>query len=131
MSTGHQPHGHSHHQHHSHNHTFAPSGPASVVLDLGGDTGALVILTGPERCGQEIEVSRTDGLDLYRTHAAVRARNVRPRTVYGVVIAGLAAGRYTIWQDRDTPLTTVTVVSGVVTEYEWVEHRPESGAIGA
>ena len=112
----------------AHDHTMAPSGTASVVLDLGGQTGALIVYTDPDRCGQEVEVSSLDEPEPVRTHAAIRARHVRPDTVYGVVIAGLRAGRYVIWQDPDTPLDTVTIASGAVTEYWWseaasVQHR--------
>jgi hypothetical protein len=104
---------------HHHHHSSAPSGTASVVLDLGTETGALVIYTGPDREGQEIEVSRADLDDPVRTHAAVRARHVQPKTLYGVVIPELRPGPYTIWQDPDTPLATVTVTGGTVTEFRW------------
>ncbi|GAB3799282.1 hypothetical protein GCM10027605_12510 [Micromonospora zhanjiangensis] len=45
---------------HHHHHTLAPSYTGTVVLDIGGDTGALVIHTGPELLGAEIEVSPVD-----------------------------------------------------------------------
>jgi hypothetical protein len=100
-------------------HSTDPSGTASVVLDVGGATGAIAVYTGPERCGQEIEVSLAGAAEPVRTHAAVRAREVRPRTLYAALIAELPAGRYVVWRDRDTPLETVTVIGGAVTECEW------------
>lgn len=106
-----------------HHHATAVSAPASVVLDLGADVGALVIYTGPEECGKEIEVSRAgpDGSPdpaARRTHAAVRPRAVRPRRLYGALIPGLPAGRYAIWHG-DTALSTVDVVGGAVAEWGW------------
>jgi len=35
------------------------------------------------------------------------------------VYEGLAAGRYTIWRDHDTPAGQVTITGGQVTNAEW------------
>jgi hypothetical protein len=45
---------------HSHHHETAlgPSGPGTVVLNIGGGTGALVLNVPPELDGREIEISR-------------------------------------------------------------------------
>ncbi|QMU80314.1 phospholipase [Streptacidiphilus sp. PB12-B1b] len=96
----------------------APSHEGSVVLDIGEDTGALVIHTGPEQDGQEIEVSPVGEPDR-RTHAAVRPRHLPGRTVYSVVITPLPAGEYTVWRDRDTAEAVVSVHGGGVSEYHW------------
>jgi hypothetical protein len=110
-----------------HHHPTGESAPASVVLDLGADTGALVIYTGTEQCGNEIEVSLA-GADggpdpaAVRVHAAVRPRTVRPRPLYGALIPDLPAGRYVVW-DRDTALSTVEVAGGAVAEFEWPAHH--------
>jgi hypothetical protein len=104
------------HQHHA----DGPTGPGSVVLDLGEKIGALVIHTASARHGQEIEVSQLDAPGpTIRTHAAVRAREFAPGTRYGAVIPALPAGRYQIWADATTALDIVTVHSGRVTEYHW------------
>jgi hypothetical protein len=106
-----------------HHHLTEPSPAASVVLDLGGNSGALAIYTGIEQCGQEIHVSRVgpDGdadATAVRTHAAVRVRAVRPHPLYGALIPDLPAGRYAIW-DGDTAVSTVDVSGGAVAEFEW------------
>jgi hypothetical protein len=106
-----------------HTHTMSASAPASVVLDIGGDVGALAVYTGPEQHGLEIEVSPvgTDGAPdpaAVRTHAAVRLRALRPTPLYGALIPDLAAGRYAVW-DGDDALSTVDIVGGRVAEYGW------------
>jgi hypothetical protein len=105
---------------HHHHHTHGTSAPASVVLDLGGSVGALVIYTGPELLGHEIEISPVGpggapDAAAVRTHAEVRQRAVKPRPLYGALIPDLAAGRYAVW-NRDPPPSIVEVVGGAVTE---------------
>ena len=41
-------------------HALGPSGPGTVVLDLGAGVGALVLYTPPDLDGREIEISRDD-----------------------------------------------------------------------
>jgi hypothetical protein len=101
-----------------HHHTLAPSGQGTVVLNIGGDIGAMVIHTPGSLHGHEIEVSPVDDPGT-RTHAAVRARYVRGGVLWSVVIDSLPAGRYAIWRDPITVLTEVDVAGGMVTEYEW------------
>ncbi|GLY98022.1 phospholipase [Actinoplanes sp. NBRC 103695] len=101
-----------------HHHTLAPSGQGTVVLNIGADIGAMVIHTPGSLHGHEIEVSPVADPGS-RTHAAVRARYVRGGVLWSVVIDGLAAGRYAIWQDPVTVLAEVDVTGGAVTEYEW------------
>jgi hypothetical protein len=103
---------------HPHHHTAAPSTEGSVVLDIGGDTGAVVIHAGPEHDGLEIEVSPV-GAPGRRTHAAVRPRHLPGRVVHCLLITPLEAGEYTVWRDAATPHGTVTVTGGAVAEYRW------------
>lgn len=105
------------HQHHHHHHDYGPSYSGTVMLDVGPGYGALVIYATAAELGLEIEISPSDGGA--RTHAAVRARHVDRRTLYGVVFPSLAAGTYTIWLDAGTPLATVRVGSAEVTEFTW------------
>ncbi|MFF7638028.1 hypothetical protein ACFZB9_33495 [Kitasatospora sp. NPDC008050] len=103
---------------HTHEHPPlpAPSREGSVVLEIGGELGALIIHTDGAKDGLEIEVSPT-GTEAPRTHAAVRPRHLADRTVYCVVISPLPQGDYTIWRTADTPEATITVRGGEVTEY--------------
>ena len=74
-----------------------PSGPGTVVLDLGADVGALILYTPPGLDGREIEISRDTDPAARRTHSQVRARHLAAGTRYAAVYPGLPAGRYTIW----------------------------------
>jgi hypothetical protein len=82
-----------------------------VLLELGGDVGALVLTVPAELEGAEIEISQ-DGQP--RSHARVRARPAAGGTSYAAVYPGLTAGRYVIWRDRETPAGAVEVTGGQV-----------------
>jgi hypothetical protein len=98
-----------------------PTGPGSVVMELGADIGALVLYTPPGLDGEEIEISRDDepGNGARRTHSRVRPRPMAGQTRYAAVYPGLRAGRYTIWRDERTPAATATVTGGQVSSCHW------------
>ena len=86
----------------------------SVVLELGGDVGALVLMAPAALLGHEIEIS-TAG---HRTHSLVRERVTASGTSYAAVYPGVPAGRYIIWRDSEgTPAGTVTVIGGEVARF--------------
>jgi hypothetical protein len=103
---------------HSHHETpLGPSGPGSVVLDVGGGIGALVLNVPPAHDGREIEISR-EGFP--RTHSQVRERRLgRGRVRYAAVYPDLPAGVYTLWRDESTPAAVVTVSGTEVTVADW------------
>ncbi|MEZ0089085.1 hypothetical protein [Streptacidiphilus sp. EB129] len=105
---------------HAHTHAPlpAPSREGTVVLEIGGELGALILHTGPAEDGLEIEVSPL-GNDDHRTHAAVRPRLLADRTVHCAVISPLPAGRYTVWRDHETGAAQVDVPPGGVAELRW------------
>jgi hypothetical protein len=88
-------------------------GPA--VLDIGQDIGALVIYTGEELRGKEIEVS-PKGQDAQRTHTAVLERKVNGNTVFAALFLALKEGDYNIWSIPDQ---SVAIVGGSVAEVDW------------
>lgn len=101
-------------------HVPGPSGPGTVVLDLGGDIGALILEAPAELAGREIEISPArGGHRARRTHALVRERRTEAGLAYAAVYPGLPAAEYTVWQDTATPAGTVTVRGGQVTRYRW------------
>jgi hypothetical protein len=96
-----------------------PTGPGSVVMELGAGIGALVLYTPPGLDGEEIEISRDGEPGARRTHSRVRPRPLPGETVYAAVYPGLPAGRYTIWRDQRTPAATATVTGGQVSSCRW------------
>ncbi|MFF0654414.1 phospholipase [Micromonospora tulbaghiae] len=107
----------------SHHHDLGPSEVGSVVLDLGGDRGALIIHTGRDLHGREIEISRVD-LDGPRTHSAVRERHVRDGVFHSAVYPDLEAGVYTVWWDETTSAGAISVAGGSVAEFVWPTSSP-------
>lgn len=97
----------------------APSGIGTVLLDIGADTGALILHAPAELNGVEIEISPNGVGDAARTHSRVRERRVGATVRYAAVYPGVPSGTYTVWRDEVTPATTVTVTGGSVTSCRW------------
>jgi hypothetical protein len=84
--------------------------PEHVMLDLGPGVGALVLRTGADLHGAEVEISPA-GSDDQRSHKQVHDRQVGGRSHYAAVFDSLPAGEYTLWLD-DRPLRRHVAVSG-------------------
>jgi hypothetical protein len=85
------------------------------MLDLGPGVGALVLRTGADLHGVQIEISPA-GRDEERSHKQVHERPVAGRPLFGAVFDSLPAGEYTLWLD-DRPLRHhVAVVGAAVTD---------------
>ena len=85
------------------------------MLDLGPGVGALVLRTGADLHGVEIEISPA-GRDGDRSHKQVHERPAGGRPLYAAVFESLPAGEYTLWRD-DLPLRRAVPVAGAaVTE---------------
>jgi hypothetical protein len=89
----------------------------NAVLDIGEDIGALVIYTGQEMLGKEIEVS-PKGNDAQKTHTAVLERKVNERTIYAALFLALPEGDY---NTRTIPSSAITIIGGLVAELDWRE----------
>ncbi|KWV29583.1 phospholipase [Micromonospora rifamycinica] len=96
------------------------------MLDIGGETGALIIYTGRDLHGREIEISRVDQDAVVRTHSAVRERIVRDGVFHSAVYPDLAAGLYTVWWDEETSAGTISVTGGAIAEFVWPSSPPRS-----
>lgn len=88
----------------------------SLVLDIGGTVGALVIHAGAELAEQEIEISPA-GRPAAREHNVVHARQDRYRTAYTAVFPAVSEGDYTVWRRDGSPHAMVTIRGGEVTEH--------------
>jgi hypothetical protein len=78
-----------------HEHVHGPTGPATVMADVGGDVGAAVVYTPATLVGRELEI-RPVGRAWDGTHTAVRAREVGTSTVWAGFFGALHAGRYEV-----------------------------------
>jgi hypothetical protein len=96
-----------------------PTGPGTVVLELGADIGALILYTPAVLDGAEIEISRDDDPGARRTHSQVRQRHTTTTTSYAAVYPGLPEGSYTIWRDRQDSAGSVVITGGQVTTWSW------------
>jgi hypothetical protein len=107
---------------HAHQHYpdgyWTRSHPEPVVLDIGGDVGALVLYTAPSLHRREIEVSPL-GPDTQRIHTAVLERSLNGRPIFAAVYAELKAGTYRIWGDDASLVNQVTIVGGSIAEVDW------------
>jgi hypothetical protein len=93
-----------------------PASTDNLVLDIGGDTGALIIHTAAHRDQAEIEISPAGGGQA-RTHNIVRRREAVSGAVYAAVFPALAAGDYVVWRDAASPAGTVVVHGGRVASF--------------
>ena len=105
---------------HAHHHLPAgETGPEpardNLVLDIGSDTGALVIHAAADRDQAEIEISPA-GSEA-RSHNVVRARAAGGGTRYAAVFPALPAGDYVVWQDAGAAAGTTTIHGGQVTSF--------------
>ena len=116
------------------------AGQGSVLLDIGGAVGALVVIMPPELEGAEVEISRREdwsgGHDHdhghhHHAHAAVVARPVAGGVVHSLVFANLVEGVYELCRRPDGPVElSASITGGAVTEAVWPKAGPSQGAAG-
>jgi len=110
-------HEHGAHEHGAHDHHAEAHRPHTepVVLEIGGNLGALVVYTGAELLHQEIEISPA-GADESRSHKDVLERVVGNRSLYAAVFDQMPAGTYTLWHRGSARVRGVAVVPGGTVE---------------
>jgi hypothetical protein len=104
---------------HQHHHALPPSGPATVMLDIGDGVGALVVHTCAALAGTEIEIRRP-GDSRQLTHTEVRERQLARGSVYAAVFPAIVAGTYTLVGVDGSPDTDITIDDGTVTQITWL-----------
>jgi hypothetical protein len=93
-----------------------PSGPGSVVLDIGGDVGAAIVYAPASLNGAEVEIRRHDA-PWDGTHVEVRARQLPTGATYAALFGRLAQGSYEVrvrHGETDGPLVAFDVSGGKV-----------------
>jgi hypothetical protein len=92
-------------------HRLPPSRDGSVVLDIGGDIGALVVEVTSDWLGSELDLTPV-GATRALMHTEVRERHVGGETRFAAVYAAVPSGTYTV---EGLPIVVV-VEGGKVTE---------------
>ena len=91
-----------------------------MVLDIGGERGALVVWVPPSLDGAELEL-RPVGGPWQGRHTGVRPRDLGVRRRFAGVFGTLVAGRYDL-RVRGTevpPVIEAEVVGGTIAEVTW------------
>jgi hypothetical protein len=89
-----------------------------VMVDVGPGVGALVVYTGDDLRGQEIEISPASS-GAKRVHTDVLRRKTAAGHVFAAVFGSLAEGEYHLWNDSRSGPVAVQIVGGQVTEVDW------------
>jgi len=106
-----------------------PSWGGSVVLDIGGDVGALLLRTPPTMEGREIDLTPDDAT-LPHTHSSVRERQLGSEVSYAAVYPSLNAGMYTVEGSNQR----ISIVGGRVSDVAFEADRdpkPATRAVGS
>ena len=117
----------------SHGHTHDAAGreedyaarrhPEPVVLDIGGELGALIVHTGADMLGVEVEISAGTEDDR-RSHKDVLEREIGGRPAYTAVFDKVREGSYTLWVDDVARERGIVVAGGAVSELDWSGAAP-------
>ena len=98
------------------------AGQGAVLLDIGGDIGAMVVEMPADMVGVEIEVRPVGHHDdhAHHPHVAVVDRRAPDGTVPSLVFAELAEGAYELTAKGGGPVQATAVVRGSeVTQLTW------------
>jgi hypothetical protein len=101
-----------------------PTAGASLVLDIGGDQGAVIVYLDAVPRRGELEM-RPAGDPAGRFHTGVHARSVAGVPTPVAVFPSVRAGGYEVLDERLAPLAELSVTGGRVTE---LDLRPEPPA---
>lgn len=121
MDTHTHPHPHVHEHVHPHAHPHVEEHHPRhdvLVLDIGGDIGALMITTGPSLDEAEIEISPGVDPRAPRTHNQVHVRRNGKQVAYTAVFPSVPAGDYTVWHLNGSPYAQVEIRGGEVSVLE-------------
>ncbi len=116
------------------------AGQGAVLLDIGGDVGALMVAMPESTVGLEVEIRPLDGQHVHGhhhheheeapahdhahehlAHVAVVARPVADGSLPSLVYPELGSGRYELFEKGrpDAVALEVEIVGGAVTSADW------------
>ncbi len=106
----------------SHETPFTDEGPGgapeSLVLDIGGQVGALILYADEECLGCEIDVTPVGRPRSHHVHTMIRRRCAVDKAFVAGVYPELPAGSYTVWGTDGEPLGQVDIAGGRVAEFD-------------
>ncbi len=105
---------HTHVRAHNHgpgHHHGAPG--AGVVLDIGGDVGAVIVYLGDQPVGAELDIAPV-GEPARRFHTGVHDRDVDGVVTRVAVFPEVRTGRYELLDEHDRPFAVVHATGGAV-----------------
>jgi hypothetical protein len=97
--------------------------PESVVLDIGGDIGAVILYTDADLRGREFEIGLRSTPDQH-THVEVLERIVDGASIFAATYYGLREGEYVLRSEDGSVLDEVMVKGGEVATVDWRGSRP-------
>ena len=103
---------------HAHYDYAARPHPEHVAIDIGGGLGVLVVRTGAEMHGAEVEISR-EGDARTGAHKQVLEREVGGRPAFTLLYDALPAGRYALWLGDEPRARDIEIRAGEITELDW------------
>jgi hypothetical protein len=89
-----------------------------LVLDIGGDVGALILYADESCLGQEIDISPLGVPRSHHTHTMIRRRRAVTQEFIAGVYPELREGTYTVWGLNGEPLGETTICGGQVSEFQ-------------
>ncbi len=99
--------------------------PDALVLDIGGDIGALILYADETCLGSEIDLTPAGTLRSHHIHTMVRRRRATNKDIVAGLYPELPEGTYTIWGREDTgEIGEVTIVGAQVSEFHAGDCRP-------
>jgi len=94
----------------------------SAVLDIGNETGALVIYADESMVGREVEIAGIGG-EIPVAHNVVRTRQTPNGPVHAAVFPEVARGEYTVLGNDAIERSEVVVLGGNVAVVDCRHHR--------
>jgi len=97
------------------------AGQGPVLLDIGGDVGALIVLAPASLAGQEIEIRPVGRpAPAHLPHVAVLGRPTAQGIRHSAVFGELTEGTYELYPRPNGPVALrVTITGGEVCQAQW------------
>jgi hypothetical protein len=92
--------------------------PEPVVLDIGGDKGALIVYAEAELLDTPVELSPADSDDK-KFHQHILERPMPNETSYAAVFDKVTEGSYTVWLHGKPRIRDFQITGGMVAEVDW------------